>query len=270
LNWVDWVIGGIFLWFIFRGYRKGFVQQFFDILGSVCALILGFYFYQKAGGYIATNIHLSTPLANMIGFILIVVGISGTVSFIGKHWHNVNKDEPVALLDGAFGAILGTVKAAIILIMVLLIVIAMPWSFLHSPIEASSFSSDLLRLAPYFYLLQDRSLPPDLPRLVVSPEGLQLRRLKEQKLEGATCIACGAKVRYLGFVKEGLSYYPQTYCPNCHRVSDGCLTFEGYHAINGVCPYERLGNVGVTDCKVWPNLEPTTVHGKCPVCGRTQ
>jgi uncharacterized membrane protein required for colicin V production len=270
LNWVDWLIGGCFFWLIFRGYCKGFVEQLFELLGSVCALVLGFYFYQKAGSYLASNIHLSTPLANMIGFILIVVGISGTVGFIGRHWHEMNKNEPVALIDGALGAVLGAFKAAVIIIMLLLIAIALPWNYFHSPIEASSFAGDLMRLAPYFYIIQDRSLPPDIPRLVVSPEGLQLRGMKEQNLEGATCIACGAKVHYLGYVKEGLSYYPQVYCPKCHRVSDGCLTFEGYHAIYGVCPYERLGTMGVIDCKVWPNLKPTSVHGKCPVCGRTQ
>jgi hypothetical protein len=270
VNWVDWVIGGVFFWFIFRGYCKGFVQQFFDLLGSVFALILGFYFFSKVGSYIAANVHLSVPLANMIGFVLIVVGISGTVGFIGRYWHEATKNEPVALLDGALGAILGAFKAAVVLIMILLIVIALPWNFIRPSLEVSSFAGDLMRLAPYFYLLQDHSLPPEIPRLIVSPEGLQLRGIKEQNLEGATCIACGAKVRYLGFVKEGLSYYPQTYCPKCHRVSDGCLTFEGYHGIYGVCPYERLGTMGLIDCKVWPNLEPTTVKGKCPVCGRTQ
>ncbi len=270
MNWVDWLIGGCFLWMIFRGYCKGFVEQLFGLLGSVCALILGFYFYQKAGSYIASNIHLSTPLANMIGFILIVVGISGTVAYIGKYWHEMHKNEPVALIDGALGAVLGAFKAAVILIMILLMIIALPWNFFRAPLETSTFAGDLLRLAPYFYLLQDRSLPADIPRLVVSPEGLQLRAMREQKLEGATCLACGGKVRYLGFVKAGLSYYPQTYCPKCHRTSDGCLTFEGYHAIYGVCPYERLGTMGVIACKVWPNLKPTSVHGKCPVCGRTQ
>ncbi|MGE5583456.1 MAG: CvpA family protein [Bacillota bacterium] len=270
MNWVDWVIAAVFGWFIFRGFRRGFIQQFFDLLGSIFAMVLGFYYYQRVGEYIAANFHFSTPLANVLGFILIVAGICMAVSLIGGYWHKVTKDEPVAVFDGAFGAVLGGFKAAVILVMVLLILIALPWSFFHGPIEVSSFANDLLRLAPYFYLIQDQSLPPDIPRLVVSPEGLQLRRVKGKNLEGATCIACGAKVRYLGFVKEGLFYYPQTYCPKCHRTSDGCLTFEGYHMINGVCPYAKLGSLGVIDCKVWPNIEPTTVHGKCPVCGRSQ
>ena len=270
MTWLDWLIGGSFGFFIVFGYRKGFVQQFFDLLGSVFALIFGFYFYQKTGGYIAATFHFSLPLANIIGFVLIVVVISGTVGFLGRHWKATNKNEPVVIIDGGLGALFGGLKAAVILIIVLLILVAAPWDFSHSAIEESTFANDLLRLAPWFYILQDRSLPPEIPRLVVSPEGLQLRTLAARELKGATCLACGAKVHYRGIVKQGVSYYPQTYCPSCHRVSDGCLTFEGYHRLNGVCPYERLGSVGVIDCKVWPNPELTTAKGKCPVCGRSQ
>jgi len=267
---MDWVIGAAFGLFIFLGYRKGFVQQFFDLLGSLVALLLAFYFYQRLGKYLAHLIHCSAPLANIIGFVLILVIISGTVSFIGKRWRSTNKEEPVILIDGLMGAILGGVKAAVVILVILLVIVAMPWPFLHEPIQASTFAKDLLRLEPLFYFVQDHSLPPDIPRLVVSPDGVRLRGIDEKKLAGATCIACGAKVIYRGLVKQGLSYYPQTYCPNCLRISDGCLTFEGYHMLNGSCPYEKLGTMGVIDCKVWPNLEPTTVHGKCPVCGRTQ
>jgi uncharacterized membrane protein required for colicin V production len=270
LTWLDWVIGAVLGLFIFLGYRKGFVQQFFDLLGSVFALLLAFYFYQRLGKYLAQLLNCSVPLSNIIGFILIVIIISGTVSFIGRRWHVANKDEPVALIDGLMGALLGGVKAAIIILIILLIIIATPWNFLHKPIETSTFAKDLLRLESLFYFIQDRSLPPDIPRLVVSPDGVRLKGINERKLSGAICVACGAKVHYRRLVKQGLSYYPQTYCPKCHRLSDGCLTFEGYHMINGVCPYEKIGSIGVTDCKVWPNLEPARVWGKCPVCGRTQ
>lgn len=270
MTWVDWIIVGVFLFFIVRGYKKGFVQQLFDLLGSIFALILAFCFYEKVGRYLALFLHFSVPLSNIIAFILIVVSISGTVSFIGKRWQSTNKDEPVALLDGGLGALFGGGKAMVVLLTLILICLALPWEFLHSPLEASGFANDLLRIAPKFYALQDRLLPSNVPRLVVSSNGLQWRPFKEKKLEGATCISCGAKAHFRGYVRKGLLYYPQCFCPQCGRTSDGCLTFEGYHSFNGVCPYQRFGSLGVTDCQVWPNLEPTTVKGKCPVCGRSQ
>jgi membrane protein required for colicin V production len=270
LTWLDWFIGAVFGLFIFLGYRKGFVRQFFDLLGSVVSLLLAFYFYPQFGKYLAGLFHCSVPFANIIGFILIVIIISGTVSFIGKYWHKKNEDEPVALVDGLMGALLGGVKAAVILLILLVLVVALRNDNINKPIEESTFAKDLLRLEPVFYFVRDHSLPPDIPRIVVSPEGVRLRVFNERKLAGATCIACGTKVIYKGMVKQGLTPYPQTYCPKCHRISDGCLTFEGYHMLHGSCPYDKLGSIGEIDCKIWPNLEPTRVHGKCPVCGRTQ
>ena len=233
---IDWLIVIVFAFFVFMGFRKGFVQQLFDLLGSVFALVLAFYLYQRAGAYLAKTIQVSIPLANIIGFILIVVGISGCVSFLGRRWHGTHKNEPVALIDGGVGALFGGLKAAVILIIILLVVMAMPWDFIHHPVEVSGFANDLLRLAPMFYVLQDTSLPADLPRLVVSPEGIQLRALSNQALQGATCFICGAKVEYKGLVKQGLTVYPQTYCPKCHYTSDGCLTFEGYHMLHNAVP----------------------------------
>ncbi len=270
MTWLDWLIAGIFFFFVIRGYRRGFLQQFLDLLGSVVALIVAFYFYQRVGSYMASLFRLSEPFANMLGFILIIVLLSGSVSFIGKRWREHSKDEPVALFDCSIGAILGGLKAAVILIMILLILVSLPFGFVTEQIEDSSFANDLLRLAPLFYVIQNKSLPSNLPRLVVSPEGLQMRKITPGNLDKATCIVCGSKVEYRGIHRKGLTVHPQYYCPKCHRTSDGCLTFEGYHATHGVCPYERLGAVGLTDCKIWPNPEPTTVNGKCPVCGRSQ
>lgn len=270
MTWLDWLIAGVFFFLIIRGYRRGFLQQFLDLLGSVVALIVAFYFYQRVGSTLADYLRLSEPFANMLGFILIIVLLSGSVSFIGKRWRDSNKDEPVALFDSSMGAILGGLKAAVILIIILLILVSLPFGFCAEQIEASSFANDLLRLAPLFYVIQNHSLPSNLPRLVVSPEGLQVRKIAPGNMDQATCIACGTKVEYRGMIRKGLAVHPQTYCPKCHRTSDGCLTFEGYHATHGVCPYERLGAVGLTDCKIWPNPEPTTVIGKCPVCGRSQ
>jgi len=270
MTWVDWLIVIVFGYLIFTGFRKGFVQQLFDLLGSVAALVLAFHFYQSVGSLIAAQLQFSTPLADIIGFILIVVLLSGIVSFIGKRWRAARKNEPIAVFDGGLGAVFGGFKAAVILVVVILLLLALPWEFVHGPIEASDFANDLLRLTPAFYAIQNIALPPETPRMVISAEGLRWRAVDYRQLKNATCLACGSKVEYQGMVKKGFLEYPRTYCPKCHRYSDGCLTFEGYHMLNGACPYERLGSLGTIDCKTWPNPEPATVKGKCPVCGRTQ
>jgi hypothetical protein len=110
-------------------------------------------------------------------------------------------------------------------------------------------------------VIQDKAIPADFPRMVISSEGLKWRSIDDEQLKKATCLACGSKTYYRGMVKEGLLYYPQIVCPKCRRISDGCLTFEGYHMLYHDCPYARLGSLGTTDCRIWPNLKPATVRG---------
>lgn len=270
MTWVDWCIAAIFGYFIFKGFKLGFVQQLFELLGSVAALIIASHIYHKVGTVLAAQLHFSRALSNIIAFILIVVLISGGVALIGKHWHASRKNQPIALFDGGFGALFGSAKAALIIMIGLLILLALPMEFIHGPIETSEFANDILRLTPVLVMMQDRAIPADFPRMVISSEGLKWRSIDYQKLKFATCFVCGSKTEYHGLVKKGLLYYPVVVCPQCHRKSDGCLTFEGHHMIHHECPYERLGSLGTTDCKIWPNIEPATVKGKCPVCGRTQ
>jgi len=270
VNWLDWLIAGVFGYFIFLGYRKGFIQQLFDVVGSVVALIMAFKYYRQFGTALTDIIHFSEVFTNVLGFILIVVLVSGAVSFLGKHWHTKRKGQPSALVDNGCGAIFGAVKAAVVLIMVLLVLLSIPWGVLQDQIGASVLAGDLLRLTPLFYQLQEKTLPNEFPRMVVSPEGLSFRNLNYKELEGATCIQCGAQVEYKGLVKQGLISYPQFVCKKCGLVSDGCLTFEGHHMLKGDCPYERLLREPDFDCKIWPNPKAAPVKGRCPVCGRTE
>lgn len=270
VNWLDWMIAGVFGFFIFQGYRKGLIQQLFDVVGSVVALILAFKFYRQLGSALAQWSHFSEVFTNVLGFILIVVLVGGSVSLIGKRWHVRRQNEPVIFLDNVGGVIFGTVKAGMIIMIVLLVLMAIPWRLLHDQIGASVLAGDLLRLTPLFYQIQERVLPDEFPRLVISPEGLSFRNLDYNQLKGATCIHCGAKVESKGLVKQGLVAYPQLVCPQCGLVSDGCLTFEGHHLLKGECPYEYLLREPALDCKVWPNPQTTIARGSCPVCGRTK
>jgi membrane protein required for colicin V production len=134
---MDWVIASIFGYFIFKGFRKGFVEQLFELLASVFSFIFACYFYRSLGAILSAQLHFSNALANIIGFILIVILLSGGVAFIGKRWHASRKNEPIAVFDGGFGALFGGAKAALIIMIGLLILLALPWEFIHGPIESS-------------------------------------------------------------------------------------------------------------------------------------
>ena len=204
VTWVDWVIGGAFVYFIYQGMIKGFILQLCDLLGSVFALILAFYFYSRVGEYLVNSFQLSPAIASILGFIIVVVAVTATVSFIGNRWHDADKPEIVTLLDRGAGALFGGMKAAIILIMIFLVLLALPWHFMDEPLLESDLATDILRLAPLFAVLQDKTLPANLPRLVVNAEGVRFGQFKEGQFQEAKCVACGSKVFYSGLKKQGL------------------------------------------------------------------
>lgn len=93
-------------------------------------------------------------------------------------------------------------------------------------------------------------------------------RVNFLRLDGATCIECRSPVKFEGYFRTaGSRVSPRFRCPQCGRVSDGCQTFEGFHAMYGVCPSDVVRPGLGLDCGVWPNDRPVLPLGECPVCG---
>ena len=181
----------------------------------------------------------------------------------------ITDNSALSTLDGIAGALFGAFKVLIVWVLILLFLSSLPWEFIQTPLSQSTLARDVLKLAPTFYFLQERALPADVPRLYMTPEGLQLRKVKYEDLDGSTCIACGGEVRYLGPAKQGLFYFPLFECTLCGRKSDGCQTFEGFHLFYGRCPWDARTFPQGTKCEIW-HAEPPVYPGTiCPVCGRS-
>ena len=80
---------------------------------------------------------------------------------------------------------------------------------------------------------------------------------------------CRAATRFEGYqFSRGTLMSPKFKCPQCDRTSDGCQTFEGFHAIYDACPAELAREGLQFDCGVWTNGWWTVPQGPCPVCGQ--
>ncbi len=267
MTFLDWVVVGVLGYMAFRGFRKGLVGQVFDLLGSILAVAGAFYFFHPLGEYLAKLLHISRNLANVVGFILAAVVISLVCGHFARRWERMDKAEAVTITDQLAGAGFGIIKALVVLIFIFMIMVTLPWRFTREPVRRSFLAQDILRLTPAFFFLQEWALPADVPRLMVTPDGLQLRRFNYRELDGAVCIDCGGRVKYDGLQKKGIISYPHFTCAKCGRVSDGCQTFQGYHLIYNRCPYTEKDG---TDCKVWANPRKAVPEKPCPVCGRSR
>ena len=200
---------------------------------------------------LASWLNVSENLGNILAFIILVVGISSVMAYLGFRWQETTVSSPVFFIDGVAGALFGGLKTLVIWVLILLLMASLPWDVLKKPLYESDLAGDVLKAAPLFYFLQEEVLPAEVPRIFLTPEGVQVRKVKYEDLDGSTCIACGGRVRYQGKEKQGVFHFPRFQCTSCGRVSDGCLTFEGYHLFYRRCVWEV--NRGDRDqLRVWP------------------
>lgn len=270
MNGLDWAIIISLLIFIYRGFKTGFIQQLFGLFGSILALVLAFRYYPELGTALAGWLNISENLGNIIAFIILVVGISSIMAYLGSRWQEMTRATSVFFIDGVAGALFGGLKILVVWVLILLLMASIPWDPLQKPLSESELAEDVLKITPFFYFLQEQVLPATVPRLFLTPERIQLRNIKYEDLDGSTCVACGGVVRYEGMKKKGLFHFPCYQCTACGRISDGCQTFEGYHLFYRRCVWDAKTPFTGTNCQVWPDPVPAFPVKPCPVCGKSQ
>lgn len=265
---LDWIIIAIMGFLAFRGFRRGFVVQLLDVLGAIVALIAAFRWFEPLGGLISRLLGCSPTLGSILAFILIAVSFSGIVSLCGLIWRRKTKTNPVSFVDSLGGAVFGALKGVLIVGFLLVIIGTIPVPSVHAWVGESGLAHDIGQVTPKLYGILERSLPANVPRLLITPEGPQLRRTRLSDLDGATCVDCRGKARFEGFESRGLLYSPRFVCTKCGRTSDGCQTYEGFHQIYGRCAVEAAIEGVPIDCESWPNNRPVYARGPCPTCGK--
>jgi len=275
MNQVDLFVVVLMVAFAVSGSRRGLICSAGDIIAIVLALGLGSIAYPLLAAPIGWLLGFPPNLSGPIGFLLVAVivalaagrGCSALASRFEppKHFSRVG--------GAAFGAVLGAMLAGVLILASGLLPGAAP------AVEQSRLGRSMVQVVPRLHEGMD-SIGLPVPKLVQLPtdyrdevagmrQGLQFMRLNFTRLDGSTCIYCRTPVQFQGYkFSRGTLMSPKFQCPSCGRTSDGCQTFEGFHAIYGKCPVE-LAEQGVEfDCGVWINGWWTVPHGVCPVCGK--
>lgn len=220
--------------------------------------------------FLFTLHHLSLP-GYIFLFLLLAFLLSELPYHLAKRFFRKSESIASELLGGFLG-------------MVLFFLLAGALFLLMPPPESAPLAGFAERALPRLLILSEK-LHIDPPKLVYHPstfegewsrEGLwkgkveyRFERFAFSQLDGATCIACGGKVKFLGyFRKDKNPLVPKFQCTRCGRTSDGCQTFEGFHKIYGICPVDEARKGVQLDCGTWTNGIWVVPKGKCPVCGK--
>lgn len=68
MNWVDAVIILAFLFYLYQGFRRGFIEQVMELVGFVVTIALSIWTYKAIGAWLVAHIGLQQPMAEPIAF----------------------------------------------------------------------------------------------------------------------------------------------------------------------------------------------------------
>jgi hypothetical protein len=270
---VPFLVDGLIALFVGLGTyaeaKRGLFLALTDIIRIVVGLVLGFAAFsllcRLSGSY----------TAGFAGFgVAALIGVFGVrvllhVLRLDPEW---GKKPAARIGGGIFGLLLGCLISAV------LVPVVGRGGGGREAVLRSTLARPFVETTPALYYLAD-ALNLNMPMLNSravrfedegrAEQAALVDRVNYSRLDGSTCIECGAPVRFDGYFRRvGVSVSPRFTCTECGRTSDGCQTFEGFHRMYGRCPVDVSEALGPIDCGVWSNDRPVYPKGVCPICGK--
>ncbi|MBN1154115.1 CvpA family protein [candidate division KSB1 bacterium] len=116
IPYLDITIIVMLLYFIYRGYRRGFTDEFFRILGTLLGLLIAIRYMSNLANPIIEGSQISPIVATLLSFTVLFIGLLIVFNFLKK---KIKKVVSVSVALGQFdkitGGTLGLFKGAIII-----------------------------------------------------------------------------------------------------------------------------------------------------------
>lgn len=149
LNWVDWVIIVVGVYYFFRGWEQGLLRLGTSLLSFLLSLWLSIKYHGIVGSFLVSKFGLPALWGTVLGYI--VIGFAGE-AFIGQLLAILVSMLPPGLvklkMNNFLGAILSLVNGGAIVAFALLIILALPIKgTAKEDVHNSSIGSKLVFLA---------------------------------------------------------------------------------------------------------------------------
>lgn len=158
----------------YEGYKKGLLMSLIGFFGFILALVLGIYFMDFAGDWLATKTNQEALSLPIVSFLLIFIATMLAVHVLGKSLKKVLGFVLLGGLDSFGGAILGVVRTGFFISLLIWIVSMLE---LESLQKWQSTSEYLLFFEPFTPVVLEL-LDPILPAIKDASKELI------QKIEG--------------------------------------------------------------------------------------
>jgi uncharacterized membrane protein required for colicin V production len=273
MNGIDFISIVFLISGIFAGTIRGFIGGIIDIIGIIGGVSLASVAYKAPVNLFARFNIKGTPVDilffHLFSFLFIISAIVGIEIFRRKVFIK-------HIVDRIFGLFTGAICGMFFCCFLLNMISASPNG--AKEIESGKFAKRITRFVPGIYERADK-IGITLPKLIALPKEyrdefdktkLTISFLKVNYFktnETYTCIKCGGKVKFSGYViKAGMSITPKFTCEKCGANSCGCLTYEIFHSRYKQCPIVLTKQGMWFYCGYFPNYELAMPKGQCPVC----
>ena len=118
LNWLDYVLLAILFLSTLFAARKGPAREVIGLATAFFAIVLAMWFYGTAGSLIAP--YAGSPrVANLLGFLLVVLAVFICGSIVGRVVRGFLKTVGLSFFDRLLGAVFGLVRGVLIAVALL-------------------------------------------------------------------------------------------------------------------------------------------------------
>jgi uncharacterized membrane protein required for colicin V production len=139
MNTFDLIAAAILLFTAFAGFKNGLIQSFFKATGYIAGGVLGL--------VIALEVvkDWSSPFVK-VGVAIVLIFVAASIGQyllgkIGAAFHKLVLFGPFKLIDSLLGASLSILRAAVLIYLSAILLIASPWGWADSNIATSKFYS---------------------------------------------------------------------------------------------------------------------------------
>ncbi len=158
-KWIDLAVLVFVALGLLKGFKKGFVQELFSLVGAVLAIVVAFHGYNSVSMILVDKYPLTPWQAQLIAFTTLALGITLLAVFLGYLWSKAISYTPFAVLDHLCGAAFGVAKVGIVVLVLLIAFNFLDISFINEVLGESIVAQKIEVLVPFVYEYLERYWP---------------------------------------------------------------------------------------------------------------
>jgi len=138
MNYIDYIIVAVVVIFTVRGLFRGFFYEIFGFLSLIVALIAATKFTSNVAGFVDKLFDIPASLSTLVGFLLIFFGLTLGLQILSHYLHKAVQYTFLSWLEKLAGALVGFLKGAIIMSLLLLLISILPFGDFIVPAQKES------------------------------------------------------------------------------------------------------------------------------------